>query len=227
MSSTQHPGSSAHLSTTSFAVLGLLALREWTTYELAQQMERSFGHVWPRAERRIYDEPKRLVAAGLATSRARPQGRRNSTVYAITPAGRAELTAWLATPPMPASLEFEGLLRVLLADQGDLASLRASLQAVRDHADEARTRLAVMCVGSVEDDGGEFAARLHVNALGMQFLLDHHTHVAAWADWALAQVATWPSTDDGEMGWRDEARAVFARGAAMAPIGGVVRGPDR
>ena len=78
-----------------------------------------------------------------------------------------------------------------------------------------------MCVGSVEHDGGEFAARLHVNALGMQFLLDHHTHVAEWADWALVQVATWPSTDDGEMVWRDEARAIFARGAAM------VRGPDR
>ena len=140
MSSTDSsPGSSAHLTTTSFAVLGLLALREWTTYELAQQMERSFGHVWPRAERRIYDEPKRLVAAGLATSEARPQGKRRSTVYAITAAGRAELTAWLATPPAPASLEFEGLLRVLLADQGDLTSLRAALHAVRAHADDART----------------------------------------------------------------------------------------
>jgi len=29
------------LSTTSFAVLGLLALRPWTTYELAHEMQRS------------------------------------------------------------------------------------------------------------------------------------------------------------------------------------------
>ena len=56
------------LSTTSHAILGLLSLRSWTTYELAKQVQRSIGWFWPRAERKLYDEPKRLVAAGLARS---------------------------------------------------------------------------------------------------------------------------------------------------------------
>ncbi len=54
--------------TTSYALLGLLGLRDWTTYELARQVQRSLHWFWPRAERKLYDEPKRLVADGLATA---------------------------------------------------------------------------------------------------------------------------------------------------------------
>ena len=57
------------LTTTSYSVLALLALQPWTTYQLAKQMERSLGFIWPRAVSRLYEEPKKLVAAGLATSR--------------------------------------------------------------------------------------------------------------------------------------------------------------
>ena len=57
---------------TSYAVLGLLSLRSWTTYELAQQVRRSLNWFWPRAERKLYQEPKALVERGLATSRTEP-----------------------------------------------------------------------------------------------------------------------------------------------------------
>ena len=56
----------SRLSTTSYAVLGLLSLRSWTTYELAQQMGRSLDRIWPRAESKVYEEPKKLVANGYA-----------------------------------------------------------------------------------------------------------------------------------------------------------------
>ncbi len=48
------------LTTTSYAVLGLLAIRPWSTYELAKQMEVSLRNFWPRAERKLYDEPKEI-----------------------------------------------------------------------------------------------------------------------------------------------------------------------
>ena len=54
------------LTTTSYAILGLLRLRSWTPYELAKQVQKSLGWFWPRAERKLYDEPKNLVAHGLA-----------------------------------------------------------------------------------------------------------------------------------------------------------------
>ena len=77
----------APLSTTSHAILGLLSLRSWTTYELAKQVQRSLGWFWPRAERKLYDEPKRLVAAGLASSEREMTGARPRTVYAVTRRG--------------------------------------------------------------------------------------------------------------------------------------------
>ena len=55
----------AALTSTSYAVLALLALQSWTTYQLAKQMERSLGWIWPRAVSRLYEEPKKLVAAGF------------------------------------------------------------------------------------------------------------------------------------------------------------------
>src|SRR5262249_58964926 len=89
------------LTTTSYALLGLLRLRPWTTYELAKQVQRGLGWFWPRAERKLYDEPKRLVAAGLAAAAEERTGRRPRTVYSITPAGRRALRAWLAEPSAP------------------------------------------------------------------------------------------------------------------------------
>ena len=74
--------------TTSYALLGLLRLRPWTTYELAKQAQRSLNWFWPRAERKLYDEPKHLVDAGLATARAGATGKRPRTAYPITAAGR-------------------------------------------------------------------------------------------------------------------------------------------
>src|SRR6185503_7501160 len=108
------------VSPTSGAILGLLSLRSWTTYELAKQVQRSIGWFWPRAERKLYDEPKRLVAAGFAASTAEMTGARPRTVYTITARGKKALRTWLGEPPAPPSLEFEGLVKVFFADNGTL-----------------------------------------------------------------------------------------------------------
>ena len=54
------------LTTTSYAVLGLLAIKPWSSYELTQQMDRSLGRIWPRATSKLYEEPKKLVEHGFA-----------------------------------------------------------------------------------------------------------------------------------------------------------------
>ena len=89
--------------TTSYAILGLLTLRGWTSYELAKQVQRSLNWFWPRAERKLYDEPKYLVEQGLATASRQSTGRRARTVYEVTDAGRAALRSWLGEPPAPRS----------------------------------------------------------------------------------------------------------------------------
>ena len=57
------------MSTTTYAVLGLLCIRPWSAYELTQQMSRSLRFIWPRAESGIYREPQKLVRLGYATSK--------------------------------------------------------------------------------------------------------------------------------------------------------------
>src|SRR5437867_4237614 len=122
--SSQSPG----LSTTSYAILGLLAIRPWTAYELAQQALRSLRFCWPKSESLIYAEPKRLVRLGLATVEHEPAGRRTRARYAITLAGRDALRYWLASAPAPPQLEFEGLLRIMFANQGTSEQALAALQ---------------------------------------------------------------------------------------------------
>ena len=115
------------LTSTSYAILGLLSLRPWTTYELAQQMQRALGQFWPRAESKLYEEPKKLVDHGLATATAELVGRRPRTVYAITPAGRKALKAWMPQPSAGPVVEFEGLVRVFYAEHGTKDDLLAAI----------------------------------------------------------------------------------------------------
>src|ERR1041384_2116325 len=68
--------SRGQLTTTSHAVLGLLAIQPWSSYELTQQMDRSLGRIWPRATSKLYEEPKKLVEHGLARSSTEHNGRR-------------------------------------------------------------------------------------------------------------------------------------------------------
>ncbi len=188
--------------TTTYALLGLLAIRSWSTYELAKQIDRSLGWFWPRTERKIYDEAKRLVTAGLATASSEPVGKRRRTVYSITPAGRRELTKWLARPSQPMKLESEGLVRVFFADGGDLEQLRATLQGFHLQA-EGRLEVLRSMITALDDDEYDFRARLPINALGLRFQLDQHQAASAWAQWALDQIDEWNGVDDpGDWNWR-------------------------
>jgi PadR family transcriptional regulator, regulatory protein AphA len=187
------------LTTTSRALLGLLHLRPWTTYELAKQVQRSLGWFWPRAERKLYDEPKNLVAAGLATATEQRTGNRPKTVYAITAQGRDELRRWLSEPSAPPALEFEAMVKVFFADGGTLDQLRTTLDEVEASALERLAELRAMIDSSLQRPY-EFESRLPINALALRFQLDHERHIADWARWARDQIATWRSPTDAA-GW--------------------------
>jgi PadR family transcriptional regulator, regulatory protein AphA len=183
--------SSTRLSSTSFAILGLLSVRAWSTYELAQQVRRSLNWFWPRAERRLYDEPKRLVAEGLATASTEHTGRRARTVYALTERGRAELRRWLGEPPAARATEFEGMVKVFFADVGTLDQLRGNLRAIEDEAQQRLDDLAAMAAHP-----SRFPEREHLSALCLPLQFEQEAAVLRWARWALEQVESWPATDD-------------------------------
>ena len=177
--------------TTSYAVLGLLSVRSWTTYELAKQVQRSLNWFWPRAERKLYDEPKQLAARGYAVATERYTGKRRSREYAITDEGRAALAQWLGEPPAPRTLEFEGMVKVFFADAGDLDQLRGTLRGIVAEAEERVTAIAALAA-----EGTPFPARNHISALTLPLALEQETGVLRWSRWALEQVETWTDTRD-------------------------------
>ena len=181
-------------STTSYALLGLLNVRSWTTYELAKQVQRSLTWFWPRAERRLYDEPKQLLARGLATATKEFTGQRPRTVYGITDAGREALRDWLGEPSAPRAVESEAMLKVFFSDAGSLDQLTATLEGMAAEARERLARLAEMAEGAQQQSA--FPQRLHISALALRLHLDQEVTALRWAQWALAQVAQWRDTTD-------------------------------
>ena len=176
---------------TPYAILGLLSVRPWTTYELAQQVRRSLHWFWPRAERKLYDDPKRLAAEGLAKATEEFTGKRKRTVYSITAKGRRELKAWLGTPSVQPSWENEALVKVFFADGADLDALRRTLT---EMGDLARRRLGDL--GALAQDEERFPERRHLGALTVRLSQDLEEATLRWTEWGLEQTASWKASDD-------------------------------
>jgi DNA-binding PadR family transcriptional regulator len=195
------------LTTTSYAILGQLALRPRTTYELAGEMRRNLHYFWPRAESLIYAEVKRLAALGLASATQSYTGRRRTTTYAVTAQGEQALRAWLATPPQRPLLEFEGLLRVLLGPLGTPQELLASLTQVRADAEE----LLAVGAGIREEylaGRAPFQEHVFVRAHVYDFLMRYARATRDWAEQAMAEVRSWDELSPEERDQR--ALALFA-----------------
>jgi len=179
------------LSTTAYAILGMLAIRPYSPYELIKQFDRTLGRVWPRARSKLFELPKRLVEAGYARASAGATGNRRKTVYAITAKGRRTLAAWLEEPGGHPELEFEQLMKIFFAEQGTKAALVANLKAAQEwartdlaeHADVGRGYLART---------GSYPARLPQLVLTGTFLSEFTLLVERWASWALEVVEDWP-----------------------------------
>lgn len=182
--------------TTSYAVLGMLAIRPSSPYELANALSptRGLGRLWPRAQSHLYAEPKRLVQLDLATVVETSTGRRRRSVYTITDKGRQALAEWLARPasPDPAiTLESELMLKIFFADHGSRQALLASIDAfhrwarrdLEEHNAVARSYLL---------GDAPYPERAAVLGIGGTLLFEITAAVERWALWARSTVATWP-----------------------------------
>ncbi|HEX8102045.1 MAG TPA: PadR family transcriptional regulator [Solirubrobacteraceae bacterium] len=102
------------------AVLGLLARRPSTGYELTQTFDRSLRTSWHARHSQIYPELAKLEAADLVEVVG--HGARRSKTYGVTAAGRAALRRWLVEAEPDRSQRSESGLRLFLTpllDPGD------------------------------------------------------------------------------------------------------------
>jgi PadR family transcriptional regulator AphA len=193
----------ARLSTSSYAVLALLDLKPWTAYELMQQAQRSLRYAWPKSERLLYLEPKKLVDHGLAASHLKSDGNRTRTVYAITDEGRQALREWTSSRTQQPRVEIEALLRLLFADHGTRDDvLRALDEFEADIGEHHRAVVALM--GSYLDGGHPFPERTHLSVLFATFQLEMFKTFERWIEFARGEIEAWPSTEDLGMTARTE-----------------------
>jgi PadR family transcriptional regulator, regulatory protein AphA len=161
------------------------------THELVQQVDRSLRRIWPRANSKLYEEPKKLVAHGYARATDDSVGRRPRTRYTITAKGRRALAAWLSQPGEGPILECEQLVKIHFADSGNKADVIANLEATREWVlEQNEENLAT--ARAYKEGRGAFPERAALNQLPGRFLTEFYVTIARWVRWASDVVEDWP-----------------------------------
>jgi DNA-binding PadR family transcriptional regulator len=174
-----------------FALLGLLARRDATGYDLARRLERPVGYFWTAGHSQIYPELARLADAGhVSFDEAPGRGPRTTKRYRITEAGRSALAAWVCAEHEPQPVRDLEVLRLWSIWTVDPDQARAVVEDIRSrHADrlgryELELAVVLDAPGVAEPGSPRFASRLTLEG-GVR------TQRAAleWCDWMLQQ---WP-----------------------------------
>lgn len=210
-----------HTSPHTYGLLGMLATRPWTSYDLTRQVRRSLRFMWPTSEGHLYREQARLVALGWTHVEEERVGLRTRKRYTITSEGRAAMAAWLSTDPGEPTLQIEGIVRTFFADQGQpdqlVQSMEATARAARVMIDEllgyvdeylAPTGPLAMLEegrGGPDAEREEFherpmyPERLHVVAMSIDVITQVLGTIESFFSTGAAEVSSWPSTTDASL----------------------------
>ena len=178
------------LTTTSYALLAQLSLRPWSTYDLAQQKVRYFRYVWPRAESAIYREVKRLAGDGLVEGTKEHTGRRARTVYSITNVGLDALRSWMDTPVSPFAMEFEGMIRLFIAQVGTTDQIASAIEQVQQDAQQMLTFGGEVKLEYLEGRGA-LQDQVYIRAHAIDFFISLLNMMNEWAGRTLEEIQEW------------------------------------
>ncbi|WP_210650502.1 PadR family transcriptional regulator [Nocardioides sp. SYSU D00065] len=152
------------------AVLGLLARRPSTGYELARMFDLSLRSAWHAKHSQIYPELAKLEELGWAEVVSR--GPRGSKTYALTDAGHSELRRWLVEVPPDRGQRNEGAVRLFLGQLLGPEDRRAVFE--RDVAYVEQEEAELRALRDDLDPDEPFAAQvdlgLRINAVLLEWL---------------------------------------------------------
>jgi len=112
-----------------FAVLGLLAERPMSGFDLIREFDVAQSVVWPAPQNEIYRSLAKLLGEALIAEKE--TGARGRRIYTISKAGRTALAKWIAAPT-DYTLRYDPILKA-----GFLAALPARVRLARVEADLA------------------------------------------------------------------------------------------
>src|SRR5262245_671580 len=103
------------LSATGKVILGMLAARPRSGYEIKQVVDTSARFFWAESYGQIYPELKKLEKAGVISGDDSSRGARQRTTFTLTAAGRRAAREWMEQPPEVLETRDEGLLKLFFA----------------------------------------------------------------------------------------------------------------
>jgi len=129
------------MSSTPYAILGLLCIEPMTGYGVQRSLEESVSHFWSESYGQIYPALRRLEAAGLVRSTPSRTGARKGKVFAITPKGRKHFAWWLGEPPKVQPPRNELLLKLFFGRYAAPGTCAAHLRLLLQQQRELISRL--------------------------------------------------------------------------------------
>jgi PadR family transcriptional regulator, regulatory protein AphA len=165
-----------------YALIGLLAWRPSSGYELTKRFAVSMAHAWPVSHSQIYPELARLVSEGLIEQTE--EGPRGRKTYAATPAGVAALREWMqSTEPVydrRSEADLRDFFLWVIPPAEALAYLERCTNVYRGHLSELENIARTVDWTS---DVQNRAMRLSLEK-GMR----NYRMLIEWADWATEEI---------------------------------------
>jgi PadR family transcriptional regulator, regulatory protein AphA len=137
------------LSATGKVILGMLASRPRSGYEIKQLVDSSARFFWAASYGQIYPELKKLEKEGLIRGDDSSQGGRQRTTFTLTAEGKRAARRWISSPQEVLESRDEGLLKLFFAGSVDEARTPAI---ARQRAQASRAKAAELRMIAAEID---------------------------------------------------------------------------
>ena len=167
------------LSATGKVILGMLAARPRSGYEIKQLVDNTARFFWAASYGQIYPELKRLEKVGLISGSDSANGARHRTTYKLTAAGKRAAREWIDRPPQVIELRDEGLLELFFA--GSIDPARAPEIARERAASAAASAAQLRAIEEQVEAMGQHEGPDHSPDAGSMTVLRYGIEMNEWA----------------------------------------------
>lgn len=174
------------------AILTALLEKPSSGLELARRFDKSIRYFWSATHQQIYRELGRLEQSGFIRELPQPPSRGQRKEYGVLPAGRAELTAWVARREDPKPLRDALLLRLRAAAVVGAGGLAAELDRHRELHRQALDEYLLIeqkTFPAEQRDGRLGSEKDRLQHLVLRAGIRLETHWLEWLDEAAAELA--------------------------------------
>jgi DNA-binding PadR family transcriptional regulator len=167
------------LSATGKVILGMLAARPRSGYEIKQLVDSSARFFWAASYGQIYPELKKLEKAGLIAGDDSSTGARQRTTFRLTAEGKRAAREWMAVPPEVLETRDEGLLKLFFA--GSIDPRRAA-EIARERAAISKAKAAQLrAIWDAVDAAGQPEGPAVEPDIGSLTVLRYGIEASEWA----------------------------------------------